>query len=83
MRASRPDELVVGGPVAADHREADEEADEVRHQVVERVGEVVDAVLVHSFSSGTAIPTTSRVMAIANTPSLNASTRENSSVPRS
>jgi hypothetical protein len=32
--------LVVRQPVAADHREADEEADEVGGQVVERLGEV-------------------------------------------
>jgi len=36
------DELVMGEPVPADHRETDEEADERRGQVVERVGELVD-----------------------------------------
>jgi hypothetical protein len=34
---------VVSEPVAADHREADEEADELRAVVVELVGELVDA----------------------------------------
>ena len=35
---------MVGDPVAADHREADEEADELGGEVVEGVSQVVDAV---------------------------------------
>jgi hypothetical protein len=37
---------MVGGPIAADHREADEEGDEVAAEVAERFGHVPDVVRV-------------------------------------
>jgi len=43
-------ELMVGEPVAADHGEADEEADELAGEVVEGVGELAHVPAVRSVS---------------------------------
>ena len=86
MRRSKPLEVghqvVVRQPEAADHREAEEEAEEVVAEVAEGLQQVA-GVIRRSTTVGTAIPTTSRVMAMAKTASLKFRTRPNSSLPRS
>jgi hypothetical protein len=71
---------MVRSAVAADHGEADHEADDVRPQVQQRLKQLVLAAGLSQ--RGTPILMRSSVIEIAKTPALMVRTRTNSSVPR-